>query len=142
MRDTNIWVSAALNPAGTPAAVAQAFRDGRFVSVSCSEVLDELREVLTRPRIRRRLRLEQEAVEAMLALVQRRWVMVFPPGELRVSRDPKDDLVLETGIAGRARYVVSRDDDIKRDLQVIARLREHGIEAVSVTQFMEILSAP
>ena len=31
--DTNVWVSALLNPNGHPAAVSEAFRNGRFVSI-------------------------------------------------------------------------------------------------------------
>lgn len=47
--------------------------------------------------------------------------------------------MLETAILGRAHYIVSRDDDIKRDLNLIAHLHEHGIEVVTVAQFLALL---
>jgi len=47
--------------------------------------------------------------------------------------------MLETAIQGPADYVVSRDDDIKRDLNLIAHLHEHNIEVVTVAQFLALL---
>jgi putative PIN family toxin of toxin-antitoxin system len=50
-------------------------------------------------------------------------------GTLRLCRDPKDDLVIETAIAGGARYIVSRDEDLTRDLDVVNTLREYDIDS-------------
>ncbi len=61
-------------------------------------------------------------------------------GSFVLCRDPKDDILLETAILGEADYVVSRDDDIKRDLDLIAHLRKHSIEVVPVTQFLDRLA--
>jgi uncharacterized protein len=65
--------------------------------------------------------------------------MVRPSGELRLCRDPDDDVVLETAILGEAQFVVSRDDDIKRDLDLMTHLRANGVEVVSVAQFLALL---
>lgn len=51
-------------------------------------------------------------------------------------RDPDDDLILETAILGQAQYAVSRDDDIKRDLDLLDHLRAHGVTVSSVQQFL------
>ncbi len=139
--DSNVWVSAALNPAGPPAAVARAFRDGRFVSVSCDRLLKEVNDVLARPRIRDRIPLTAAEIQELLELIEHQSVMAVPPGRLVISRDPNDDFVVETAIAGAATYLVSRDDDIKRDPNLIARLREYGIEVVSVAQFLAVLAS-
>lgn len=48
--------------------------------------------------------------------------------------------MLETAILGRAHYIVSRDDDIKGDLNLIAHLHEHDIEVMSVAQFLALLN--
>jgi putative PIN family toxin of toxin-antitoxin system len=52
--DTNVWVSALLNPAGYPARVLAALRARRFILVVSQAMLDELRDVLLRPRLTRK----------------------------------------------------------------------------------------
>jgi predicted nucleic acid-binding protein len=41
--DTNILVSALISPAGHPAAIYDAWEDGKFTLLTCAEHLDELR---------------------------------------------------------------------------------------------------
>lgn len=139
--DTNVWVSALLNSQGAPARVLDAFREGRFVPVVCQELLQEIEAVLARPRIRRRYRVSRDQVRVILALLRDRAVEVFPIGSFKPCRDPDDDLLLETAILGRAQYVVSRDDDIKRDLDLIEQMKRCRVEVLSVAQFLQLLSA-
>lgn len=49
--DTNVLVSALINPAGAPAAVVAAIRDLRLVPVVSADILAEYDEVLRRPRL-------------------------------------------------------------------------------------------
>lgn len=139
--DTNVWVSAFINVAGAPAGVVEAFLADRFVPITSRALLEEIHEVLHRPQIRRRWRLRSGAVASVLALLQDRAIEVIPTGNLRLCRDPDDDIVLETAIVGGAQYFVSRDDDIKRDQALIERLREQGVEVLSVAQFLNLLAA-
>jgi predicted nucleic acid-binding protein len=60
---------------------------------------------------------------------------------LRVCRDPDDNVVLETALLGHASYAVSRDDDIKRDRDLIAQMEARGIKVLSVQQFVNLLDA-
>jgi putative PIN family toxin of toxin-antitoxin system len=92
-----------------------------------------------RSRIRQRLRTSGEDADEILARVMRKAVTVYPTGTLRLCRDEKDDVMLETAILGHAHYIVSRDDDIKRDLNLIAHLHKHDIEVVTVAQFLALL---
>lgn len=138
--DTNVWVSAFITVDGAPARVLQAFRQGRFVPIISRELVDEIREVVDRPRIRRRSRFSADEIAEILALLAAEAEEVVPSGELRLCRDPEDDFLLETAIQGRARYAVSRDDDIKRDLDLIAHLRELGVEVLSVARFLDLLA--
>ena len=50
--DTNIWVSALLNPSGYPARLRKSFEKGVFKVVVSETILEELTDVLSRPRIR------------------------------------------------------------------------------------------
>jgi predicted nucleic acid-binding protein len=62
--------------------------------------------------------------------------MVKPePLPKRVCRDPDDDVVLATAVAGRADFIVTGDDD----LLVLKRFR--GIRILSPRQVLEMLHA-
>jgi predicted nucleic acid-binding protein len=76
-----------------------------------------------------------------MQLLVRRSQVVLPTGALRECRDPDDDLILETALLGQARYAVSRDDDIKRDRDLIKHLQAHGVAILSVQQFLDKLDA-
>lgn len=104
-------------------------------------LLNELREVLYRSRIRRRWKVSEEGVAGLLELIGQTAIQVLLGQIPRVCRDPDDDIVLETAAVGRARYLVSRDDDIKGDSDLIAHLRTRGVEVISVARFLEILAA-
>lgn len=49
-------------------------------------------------------------------------------------------MVLETAIKGGAGYLVTRDDDIKKDSRLIEEMKKYDINIVSVSRFLEILS--
>jgi putative PIN family toxin of toxin-antitoxin system len=139
--DTNVWVSALINPTGFPAQVQRAWLDGKFQVVISLPLLEELSEVLTRPRIIRKYPIQATDVEEFLQLLIRHSQIVVPTGSVHECRDPDDDLILETAILGQAQYAVSRDDDIKRDLDLIKHLQAHGITVLSVQQFLTKLEA-
>lgn len=137
--DTNVWVSAVLNPDGHPARLLDAFRQRRFTPVVSRPLIEELADVLQRPRLVRRFRVEKSAVQDLIELISARSFWVEITGNLHLCRDARDDMVLETALRGQAQYLVSRDDDLKRDLNLIAHLRANGTDIVSVQQFLEAL---
>jgi predicted nucleic acid-binding protein len=51
-------------------------------------------------------------------------------------------MVLETALLGKAEYLVTRDDDLKRDPDLIQKMAEQGVQVVSVQQFLKRLSSP
>jgi putative PIN family toxin of toxin-antitoxin system len=138
--DTNVWVSALINPHGHPARLKDAWLDGRFQAVVSVALLDELADVLARPRIRDKYGLSEDDIAEFLRLLAGRATKVTTSGQLQACRDPDDDLILETALLGNARYAVSRDDDIKRDQDLIAQMETHGITVLSVQQFLERLA--
>lgn len=137
--DTNVWVSAYLNPVGFPARLVHAGMDGNFVIVSALPLLDELHEVLLRPRVMQIRQSTATEVEAFVISVGAVVQLVPVSGELKLCRDPDDDIILETAIRGNARYVVSRDEDMTRDLDLVNHLRDQGIETITVQRFIDRL---
>jgi putative PIN family toxin of toxin-antitoxin system len=94
---------------------------------------------LTCPRITRKYPIQSADVPEFLQLLIRRSQIVVPTGAVRECRDPDDDLILETALVGQAQYAVTRDDDIKRDRDLIEHLRAHGVTVLSVQQFLDKL---
>ena len=139
--DTNIWISALITPHGPPARLIQAVFDGRVQLVFSAPLLAEVYAVIYRERIRRRIARDDRALEEFFDAMRDGAIVVPIAGTVRLCRDPKDDLVLETAIAGGARYVVSRDEDLTRDLSLVDALRQHGIDVLTVARFLELLEA-
>ncbi len=137
--DTNIWVSAFINPHGYPAKLIRAWIHGRFQVVVSIPLLDEIADVLSRPRIRNKYGLNANEIAEFLQLLVAQAIKVTPTGQLQVCRDPDDDLILETAVLGQARFVVSRDDDMKRDPELMAQMAAYGIMVLTVQQFLDLL---
>lgn len=137
--DTNVWVSAFLNPDGFPARLILAGKTGSFSIVCSLPLLDELQEVLLRPRIMKIRQASATDVEVYMAGVAAVVQLVPVSGDLHLCRDPDDDVILETAIRGSATYVVSRDEDVTRDLDLINSLREREIEIITVQRLIDRL---
>jgi uncharacterized protein len=104
--DTNVLIAAFATRGHCAEVLDHCLRHHQLVS---SEVLlDELREKLTR-----KLKFSQEAATESLSLLTRRIVVVDPaPLPMPVSRDPDDDWVLATAVAGDAEIIVTGDQDL------------------------------
>lgn len=106
--DTNTVVSGVLTPAGAPGAVLAAFREGRFTLITSEPMLDEVGEVLLRPRIAGRYGIQAGDVDALVGLMRERAVVVPLAGEVQLCRDPDDDMLIEAAIVGGADILVTR----------------------------------
>lgn len=91
--DTNILVRALLKPEGSVGPVVDALRDRRYVFLYSVATLNELIDVLGRPRIVRRYGVTAGEVEALCALVIRRGELVQPNRAITACRDPKGQQV-------------------------------------------------
>jgi uncharacterized protein len=139
--DTNVWVSAFINPHGYPAKLRDAWMNAQFQVVVSVPLLNEIAEVLARPRIRNKYHIDAEEISEFLRLLSARAITVVTTGHLQLCRDPDDDLILETALLGQAQYAVSRDDDMKRDQDLMAQMQAHGVTILSVQQFIERLES-
>jgi len=140
--DTNIWVSALLNPSGYPARLRKSFEEGVFKVVVSEPILEELADVLNRPRIREKYDVTPEDIEEILTLIEERSEHVLLSGNIGICRDKDDNLVIETAIKGKAEYLVSRDDDVKLDKEVSNFLSKYGVSVTSVAKFLKLIEKP
>ena len=138
--DTSVWVSAFLNPRGYPGKIRYALREGKFNSVSSWSLINELSEVLVRPRLVKSRRLQREEIQSYILDVIRLSTVVTVRGSIKLCRDPNDDMVLETAVIGQAAFVVSRDEDLTRDLDLKTNAEKYGIQLVTVNHFWQTLA--
>ncbi|MEW6214534.1 MAG: putative toxin-antitoxin system toxin component, PIN family [Nitrospirota bacterium] len=137
--DTNIWVSSILNPFGFPARLRKLFEEGAFNVLMSSPMIEELADVLNRPRIKDKFEITEEDITGLLILLEERAEDVSLSGDVTICRDRDDDLVIETAIKGQAEYLVTRDDDIKFDKKVSSFLLQYGVTVISITKFLNLI---
>ncbi len=135
--DTNVWVSALINPYGYPAQLREFFERGTFQAIISEPMLEELAEVLSRPRIKDKYGLSHDDIQELLVLIEERSEHVLLSGDVAICRDKDDNVVIETAIKGQAQYLVTRDDDIKCADKICSFLRTYGISVISVARFLD-----
>ncbi len=134
--DTDVIVSGTLVPEGHPGQILQAWRDGRFLLILSEEIIEEVKDVLNRPRIRDKYQhLTQATIGRLINLLQHHSILV--PGELDlavVQRDPDDDKVIIAAVEGRAEYIVAGDADL-------VNLKSYqGIKIIRPAEFIKLLT--
>jgi len=111
--DTNILIRALLKPSGTVAPILDNLRHGAFAALYSSELLQEIIEVLGRPRFQTKYGIQSQDVETLIALLVLRGEEVIPRRKIEICRDPKDNKILEVAVEGRADAIVSGDEDLR-----------------------------
>jgi len=101
--DTNIVVSGLRNPGGNAGDILKLAASGAFRCYVSESILSEYEEVLGRAS----LGLMQEQVKSFLRLARRKYILVEPTREIRVTSDPDDNVFLECALEARADYVVT-----------------------------------
>jgi len=105
--DTNILVSALISPAGHPAAIRDAWEDGRFTLLTCDDLLDELRATLQKPAIAKLI--APHKAGRLVNQLRKLTEQVSPLPQVQLSPDPMDDFLLALSEAGKADYLVTGD---------------------------------
>ena len=105
-----------------------------------SPLLQEISEVLHRPRIKDKYGLVDDEITQFIELLLRRAVLVAIAGQVKLCRDERDNLFLETAITAGAGYLISRDDDLKGDSDLTGQMRVLGVEVVTVSHFLSELA--
>jgi hypothetical protein len=130
--DTNILVSALIRRDSIPGQILEAWFEDRFVLLVHPLLLEELRAVTRRPRIRALIRPSEAG-----RLINQIRALAEPVTDLpatRRSEDPADDFLLAMCEAGLADYLVTGD---KSDLLA---LRHHDRSAiVTARAFLDVL---
>lgn len=105
--DTNILVSALIASAGKPAAIIDAWLDGRFTLLTCAAQVDELRSTLEKPRVAELVKPHKAG--RLVNQIKRFAEDVGALSPVERSPDPMDDFLLAMSEAGNADYLVTGD---------------------------------
>ena len=105
--DTNVLIAAFISPSGRSHELLE--RCATLHIIVCSEfILEELREKLVN-----KFKRDSQDVDRAIDLLRRRIQLVVPVMlEKPVSRDPEDDPVLGTAVAGEADRIITGDKDL------------------------------
>ena len=134
--DANVYVSAAVRPAGPPGQIIERFLRGDVFEIVMSQaIVEEVLRALNYPRVRKYTRpgLDPELWFEDIVVLSH---LVAGKHELAgASKDPDDDKYIAAAIEGRARFLVAGDSDL-------LDLKEYdGIRMVSPRVFLDLLVA-
>lgn len=110
--DTNQLVSSLLSTRGLQRQLIDAWRQRAFLLLLVPGQIDEVAEILSRPKIKKRYRIDPRDREAFLQLLRLDTVLLPHMTAPGVCRDPDDDYLLGCAAAGRADYLVTGDEDL------------------------------
>ena len=130
--DTNILVSALITKGTPPDQLYQAWLRNEVELVTSVEQIDEISDVLARPRLRRYVDPDEAAL--MVAAIHQRATVLSDIPVTRRSPDPKDDAILAAAVVGDAELVVSGD---KSDMLALGHVE--GIPIRSARAALEIV---
>lgn len=130
--DTNILLSALINPGGGPARVYEAWKLGRFELLTSPDQLAELGRVTRYPTIRRLITVSEAG--RMINQIRSLATLVEPARTPVVSRDATDDFLFAITESADGDYIVTGDKS------GVLRVRKHGrTRVLTVTQFVALL---
>lgn len=125
--DTNVWVSG-LVFGGNSRRILELFLKGYLTVVVSQELLKELRGV-----IKQKLPAYQPHLPLLIASIRKDADLVRLGEEaLDICRDPADNFVIETALAGNCTHLISGD----QDLVSMGHFRQ--IQIVSPREFLEL----
>lgn len=136
--DTNLFVRGLLKGKITSPLI-EAWANDAFVLVSSEELIEELAEVVARPRLQAYI--PKRDADKLIELIYRKAIVVKPSEKPPLCRDPDDYPVLGSAIAGQADFIVTGDDDLKDDRRLKNEMAAFGVQIMSAPEFLALLEA-
>lgn len=128
--DTNVLISG-LFWEGTPKKCLDKYRfENTYQIIFSPEIVHEFRQKLLY-----KFRLEQVMINQWVKEIILYAEHVVPRYTTKICRDAKDNMILDTAIAGKADYIVSGDKDL-----LVLEVFNKNIKIVSPVDFLAILN--
>ncbi|MBI4653523.1 MAG: putative toxin-antitoxin system toxin component, PIN family [Nitrospirae bacterium] len=139
--DTNIWISGLISTSKTAAKVVDEWRRGKFKVVISEQQIVEIYKVLTRPKFSSKYGITEKEVRELVKNIKDKAERVTLKGDIELCRDPDDDMLLETAICGKAKYLITGDRDIIDDKRILSFLSQHDVSVISLSKFLNLISS-
>lgn len=111
--DANIYVSSQISTLGNPGQIVAFWKDRTFEVLISQAIVEEIGRVLRYPRIVKRHKQGEEAIQRFLELLSTEAVLVNPKVTLDVVKDDEtDNRYLECAVAGKVHYIISGDEHL------------------------------
>lgn len=138
--DCNVFVQGIANRRSAARAAMRFFFDGEISLFVSEAILREVRDVLGRDELRRKLpAINDRVVNALVLKLEARAVITTNvPEEYHYDRDPNDEKYLNLAIVSNASYLVSKDDDL---LDLISTNTDVALRFRTRYPFLQILTA-
>lgn len=131
--DINIIVSALIAPSGKPAAIIDAWLDGKFTLLTCAAHVDELRSTLQKPRVAELVK--PHKASRLVNQVRKLAENMNELPEVERSADSDDDYLLALSEAGQADYLVTDDKG-----HLLALDRHKATRIISAKEFAALFA--
>ncbi len=128
--DTNVLISSILIDKGNPYKIVNLAIEQKIQNHTSIYILKELEN-----KLRNKFKESEEEIAKQISLVKIYSEVVEPKEKIKVIKDdPKDDMVLECGVASNADYIISGDNHL-------LKLKEYrGIRILTPAEFLEIIA--
>lgn len=112
--DCMLYLQAIVSESGPAAALLRFVDDDALSLFVSSEVIDEVRDVLSRPKlVDRNPDITAERVYAFIKRISEKATLIEEvPRHFTYSRDPKDEKYINLAVEAAAAYLISRDKDL------------------------------
>ena len=111
--DAVTFVQSLANVNGPAAACWQAVQAGQLIHYCSEATLAELTDVVSRPKLAKKLAFDLDIAREFVASVRRTSTAVFEvPNRFTYPRDPKDEPLVNLALATDARFIVTWDNDL------------------------------
>ena len=117
--DTNVFVSGLISGTGSPAKILRAIQNKKVIHLVSDPIMEEYLRVLEYPRIRRFKKITDAFVADIAAYLIYQTERVELVSKIKLSRDPADDVFLETAVDGSANLLVTGDKTDLLSLRVV-----------------------
>lgn len=138
--DHNVFISALLKRDSKARQIVNAWLSDSFTLVTSQSQIDDLLVVAARSRFR--LLIESEDRFSLFVMLQGQAEVAIVTVQIKLCRDPEDDVLLEIAASNHVQYLVTGDKDLLEDNNLKSTmLEEHGVQIVNPNEFLAVLEA-
>ena len=113
--DVNVIISGVITPAGYPGRIYAAWKRRRIFFITSPVIIAKVVEVLHRPHIAETFSLDEDDINSVRSLLEKRTIRTPHRLDLHVVKeDPEDDNIIIAAVEGNADCIISGDKHLTK----------------------------